>query len=83
MNYVTLPPKYHVSPGIKRLRAFRYPSAEAVPCAEAVTLISGNRACKLVMPDIATTLQYLLNEEPLPNRIPKASLQSAEIAKQH
>lgn len=48
-----------------------YPSAVGVPCAEAVTLISGNRACKLTMPDVATTFQYLLNNQDLPVRLSK------------
>jgi hypothetical protein len=46
-----------------------YPSAEAVPCAEAVSLINGRRACTLVMPDVSTSFQYLLNELQFPNRI--------------
>lgn len=46
-----------------------YPSTKAVPCAEAVSLISNNRACTLTMPDVALTFEYLLNEMELPTHI--------------
>ena len=48
-----------------------YPSSVAIPCAEAVTLIGGNRACKLVLPQVAMTFQMLLNGQSFPTRINK------------
>ncbi|PXW70440.1 hypothetical protein C7964_102327 [Loktanella sp. PT4BL] len=48
-----------------------YPSAKAVPCPEAVSLISGNRACTVTLPDVATTFQYILNGQDLPPRLGK------------
>ena len=59
-----------------------YGSVVGIPCAEAVSLISGNRACKLVMPDVATTFAYLLREKDLPARIGKLDpLEDMEGAK--
>ena len=70
--------KYYVSVTVPNEFKFRvtgeyvnYTSAKAVPCAEAVALISGNRACTVTLPDVATTFQFLLLEQDLPARLGK------------